>query len=175
MISYGDRPNDFESVSKCTLLVSHPSFPDLICSQDFRNKFGSLHQNFTPNREREVFSTFLLLVSLAASDHFPVHFTAVTDTRRTAKIISNGLLFPSYLLCLDYPTLISFISTRYYHQGESPESSINVTIWPLSSPRATHSGPSIHGHHLLPDRIYLFVRIRWSLHIVSPNTLCSIR
>jgi guanine nucleotide-binding protein subunit alpha len=38
MISYGDRLNDYESVSKY-----------------FRNKFGALHQSHTPNRERELF------------------------------------------------------------------------------------------------------------------------
>ncbi|KAF7347557.1 hypothetical protein MVEN_01512100 [Mycena venus] len=56
MISYGDRPNDYESVSKY-----------------FRNKFGALHHAVTPNKERELY----------------IHLTAVTDTRRTATIISN--------------------------------------------------------------------------------------
>ncbi|TRM61575.1 guanine nucleotide binding protein, alpha subunit [Schizophyllum amplum] len=56
MISYGDRPNDYDSVSKY-----------------FRNKFGALHQSYTPNKERELY----------------IHFTSVTDTRRTATIIST--------------------------------------------------------------------------------------
>ncbi|KAJ7269396.1 guanine nucleotide binding protein, alpha subunit [Mycena haematopus] len=56
MISYGDRPNDYDSVSKY-----------------FRNKFGALHHAVTPNKERELY----------------IHLTAVTDTRRTATIISN--------------------------------------------------------------------------------------
>ncbi|KIM47717.1 hypothetical protein M413DRAFT_439393 [Hebeloma cylindrosporum] len=55
MISYGDRPNDYDSVSKY-----------------FRNKFGVIHQSYTPNKERELY----------------IHFTAVTDTRKTATIIS---------------------------------------------------------------------------------------
>ncbi|RDB29275.1 Guanine nucleotide-binding protein alpha-4 subunit [Hypsizygus marmoreus] len=55
MVSYGDRPNDYESVSKY-----------------FRHKFGALHQAYTPNKGRELY----------------VHLTAVTDTRRTAIIIS---------------------------------------------------------------------------------------
>jgi len=55
MISYGDRPNDYDSVSKY-----------------FRNKFGVIHQSYTPNKERELY----------------IHFTAVTDTRKTAMIIS---------------------------------------------------------------------------------------
>ncbi|KAF8963893.1 guanine nucleotide binding protein, alpha subunit [Flammula alnicola] len=55
MISYGDRPNDYDSVSKY-----------------FRNKFGVIHQSYTPNKERELY----------------IHFTAVTDTRRTVTIIA---------------------------------------------------------------------------------------
>ncbi|TDL21099.1 G-alpha-domain-containing protein [Rickenella mellea] len=38
MISYGDRPNDYDSVSKY-----------------FRNKFGALHQSHRPNKERELY------------------------------------------------------------------------------------------------------------------------
>ncbi|THH13683.1 hypothetical protein EW146_g6570 [Bondarzewia mesenterica] len=56
LLSYGDRPNDYESVSKY-----------------LRNKFGLLHQQNSPNTERELF----------------IHFTAVTDTRRTMTIIQN--------------------------------------------------------------------------------------
>ncbi|KIY52683.1 G-alpha-domain-containing protein [Fistulina hepatica ATCC 64428] len=56
MISYGDRPNDHDSVSKY-----------------FRNKFGALHQSYTPNKDRELY----------------IHLTAVTDTRRTATIIAD--------------------------------------------------------------------------------------
>ncbi|TFK60637.1 G-alpha-domain-containing protein [Pluteus cervinus] len=56
MVSYGDRPNDYDSVSKY-----------------FRNKFGALHQTYTPNKERELY----------------IHFTAVTETQRTQTIIST--------------------------------------------------------------------------------------
>ncbi|EEB95776.1 hypothetical protein MPER_05202 [Moniliophthora perniciosa FA553] len=56
MISYADRPNDYESVSKY-----------------MRNKFGAIHQSYTPNKERELY----------------IHFTSVTDTRRTATIIAD--------------------------------------------------------------------------------------
>ncbi|TFK42062.1 guanine nucleotide binding protein, alpha subunit [Crucibulum laeve] len=56
MISYGDRPNDYDSVSKY-----------------FRTKFSALHHTYTPNKERELY----------------VHLTAVTDTRKTAVIISS--------------------------------------------------------------------------------------
>lgn len=38
MVSYGDRPNDYDSVSKY-----------------FRHKFGALHQSYTPNKERELY------------------------------------------------------------------------------------------------------------------------
>jgi len=56
MVSYGDRPNDYDSISNY-----------------FRNKFGALHQSYTPNRERELY----------------IHLTSVTDTRRTHTIISS--------------------------------------------------------------------------------------
>ncbi|KAJ3784066.1 guanine nucleotide binding protein, alpha subunit [Lentinula aff. detonsa] len=38
MLSYHDKPNDYESVSKY-----------------FRNKFGAIHQSMTPNKERELY------------------------------------------------------------------------------------------------------------------------
>ncbi|KAI0319948.1 guanine nucleotide binding protein, alpha subunit [Amylostereum chailletii] len=56
LLTYGDRPNNYESVSKY-----------------LRNKFGLIHQQSSPNQNRELF----------------IHFTAVTDTRRTSTIISN--------------------------------------------------------------------------------------
>ncbi|KAH6916749.1 guanine nucleotide binding protein, alpha subunit [Coprinopsis sp. MPI-PUGE-AT-0042] len=56
MKSYGDRPNDFDSVTKY-----------------FYNKFGAIHTTYTPNKERELY----------------IHFTCVTDTRRTALIIAT--------------------------------------------------------------------------------------
>ncbi|VDC04222.1 unnamed protein product [Peniophora sp. CBMAI 1063] len=56
LLTYGERPNDYDSVSRY-----------------LRNKFGLLHQQYTPNPNRELF----------------IHFTAVTDTRRTSTIIAN--------------------------------------------------------------------------------------
>ncbi|KAF7783955.1 hypothetical protein Agabi119p4_120 [Agaricus bisporus var. burnettii] len=56
MYTYGDRPNDYESVSKY-----------------FYNKFGALHMSYSRNKERAL----------------NIHFTAVTDTRRTATIIAS--------------------------------------------------------------------------------------
>ncbi|KAJ4470929.1 guanine nucleotide binding protein, alpha subunit [Lentinula aciculospora] len=38
MVTYGDRPNDYHSISKY-----------------FRNKFGGIHQSATPNKERELY------------------------------------------------------------------------------------------------------------------------
>ncbi|KAG2136532.1 guanine nucleotide binding protein, alpha subunit [Suillus bovinus] len=56
MPRYGDRPNDYENVSSY-----------------FYNKFGSFHQTFSSNKERE----------------FKIHLTSVTNTRQTATIIQN--------------------------------------------------------------------------------------
>ena len=58
MISYGDRLNDYESVSKCRQMLGAPPVTpsDIVSVTDFRNKFGALHQSHTPNRERELFS-----------------------------------------------------------------------------------------------------------------------
>ncbi|KAG5654145.1 hypothetical protein H0H81_006856 [Sphagnurus paluster] len=57
MTNYGDRANDYETVSKY-----------------FRLKFGAMHQTYSPNKDRELY----------------IHLTAVTDTRKTAIIISTG-------------------------------------------------------------------------------------
>jgi len=56
LLTYGDRPNDYESVAKY-----------------LRNKFGTLHNQYTTNRERELF----------------IHYTAVVDKAKTAQIIAN--------------------------------------------------------------------------------------
>ena len=56
MVSYGDRPNDYDSISNCLFYcdIDKTSFH---LHPDFRNKFGALHQSYTPNRERELYST----------------------------------------------------------------------------------------------------------------------
>ncbi|EJF67466.1 G-alpha-domain-containing protein [Dichomitus squalens LYAD-421 SS1] len=51
-----NRPNDYDTVS-----------------QYFRNRFGAMHQQLSPNKSRELF----------------IHLTAVTDTPKTHIIISN--------------------------------------------------------------------------------------
>ncbi|KAE9400949.1 hypothetical protein BT96DRAFT_818496, partial [Gymnopus androsaceus JB14] len=42
MVSYGDRPNDYDSGIKI-----------------LRNKFGAIHQSVTPNKEREPYTLLL--------------------------------------------------------------------------------------------------------------------
>jgi len=54
--SYRDKPNDYAAVSKY-----------------FHNKFGAVHQSYTPNKSRELF----------------IHLTSVTNTRQTRVIIYN--------------------------------------------------------------------------------------
>lgn len=56
MVTYGDRPNDYDSVSKY-----------------LRNKFGQLHNQNSPSRERELF----------------IHYTSVVDKEKTAQIIAS--------------------------------------------------------------------------------------
>jgi len=56
LVTYGDRPNDYESVSKY-----------------LRNKFGQLHNQNSPVREREMF----------------IHYTSVVDKEKTAQIIAS--------------------------------------------------------------------------------------
>ena len=45
LLTYGDRPNDYEAVSRY-----------------LRNKFGLLHQQYTPNPNRELFSACWALI-----------------------------------------------------------------------------------------------------------------
>jgi hypothetical protein len=83
---------------------------------DFRHKFGVIHQSYTPNKEREFYSTpsTTVLVVNNSNIHWPVHLTAVTDTRRTTVIISSGTLRPC---SCNTSTLIYFdFSARYDHQ-----------------------------------------------------------
>jgi hypothetical protein len=59
MITYGDRPNDYDSVSTCNSLSFYRIWWRLTLSLlDFRHKFGVIHQSYTPNKEREFYSTF---------------------------------------------------------------------------------------------------------------------
>jgi guanine nucleotide-binding protein alpha-1 subunit len=61
LVTYGDRPNDYESVSKCRLFPTCDGGcqPLISSNLDLRNKFGSLHNQNSPNSERELFSTYI--------------------------------------------------------------------------------------------------------------------
>ncbi|PIL31109.1 hypothetical protein GSI_05805 [Ganoderma sinense ZZ0214-1] len=65
MPSY-NRPNDYETVSQSYSLAWS-------WNTDFRNRFGAMHQQLTPNKSRELI----------------IHLTSVVDTRKTHMIISN--------------------------------------------------------------------------------------
>ncbi|KAF8548872.1 guanine nucleotide binding protein, alpha subunit [Imleria badia] len=56
IVQYGDRPNDYDNVSRY-----------------FQNKFSAIHQEYSVKKSREL----------------KIHFTSVTDTRRTATIIQR--------------------------------------------------------------------------------------
>jgi guanine nucleotide-binding protein alpha-1 subunit len=58
MISYGDRPNDYDSVSKCKWGENHIllSAPSVTLGIDFRNKFGGLNQSYSQNKARGLYS-----------------------------------------------------------------------------------------------------------------------
>ena len=68
MPHYGDRPNDFENVSKCR--SNH--YPAIAatnqCLADFYNRFGSVHQEFSANKGRELKSKDLPLTAHVLSN-----------------------------------------------------------------------------------------------------------
>ncbi|KAF5352854.1 hypothetical protein D9756_006129 [Leucocoprinus leucothites] len=109
MYTYGDRPNDYESVSKS----SH--------RQDFRNKFGALHMSYSLNKEREPY----------------IHFTAVTDTRKTATIISSvrDIIIRNNLRAMRLEIIHHAVSMA----DEEPEEVIN-----LSNPHLPSTPPALH-------------------------------
>ena len=56
LLTYGDRPNEYESVTKCARLASRSGETTAdVCFIDLRNKFGSLHNQHSPNRQRELY------------------------------------------------------------------------------------------------------------------------
>lgn len=117
MTSYGDRPNDYDSVSTCNRFLFYRMWWHLTFSLlDFRNKFGVIHHSYTPNKEREFYSTFntTALIVNKFDIYWAVHLTAVTDTRRTTVIISSGTF---EIWSYNTSTLIPFdISARYDYQ-----------------------------------------------------------
>ena len=94
MISYGDRPNDYDSVSKCTF---RSYWEVLSLTNQTRCRFQEQVRGYSPDCISEQGSGalwcvptlgigyILILLSLLL-----VHFTTVTDTRQTATIISTG-------------------------------------------------------------------------------------
>jgi len=80
-------------IVRCSLCGSRPYSHS---RSDFRNKFGALHQSYTPNRERELYSKVFASAfrSGPIKTALVVHLTSVTDTRRTHTIISSGKLTP---------------------------------------------------------------------------------
>jgi hypothetical protein len=60
LITYGDRPNDYESVAKCARghLVKVVKTTADMHFLDLRNKFGAMHKQHTTNPDRQLFSTY---------------------------------------------------------------------------------------------------------------------
>jgi hypothetical protein len=60
LITYGDRPNDYESVAKCARshLVKIVKTTADMHFLDLRNKFGAMHKQHTTNPDRQLFSTY---------------------------------------------------------------------------------------------------------------------
>jgi hypothetical protein len=86
---------------------------------------------------------------------FVVHLTAVTDTRRTSSIISNGTSFPS-LRRLHFSNYILFIANIRYTPGSL---GYHTAQW---SPR--YQTPVIAGHFGLTDDARV---VAWSAILMS--------
>ena len=98
MISYGDRLNDYDSVSKCKqmplLLPYLTLFWRQISGTNLVLSISLTHPTESVNCLVSVMIPSLELCILLI--YLVVHLTSVTDTRRTFTIISNG----QSLLCL---------------------------------------------------------------------------
>lgn len=60
---------------------------------DFRQKFGVIHHTYSPDKSRELYSKFVVGSYMAGTMNLIsalVHFTSVTDTKRTQTIILTG-------------------------------------------------------------------------------------
>ncbi|KAJ3574609.1 hypothetical protein NP233_g1644 [Leucocoprinus birnbaumii] len=141
MYTYGDRPNDYESVSKY-----------------FRNKFGALHVSYSRNKERELY----------------IHFTAVTDTRRTATIISSDSRPPNQI---SYPSALVQILmfARKYHSIQSIGRSI-IRPGPYASFSGVRTGVSLGvvdntGVDVGVSGTGINARIQQPVHYMSTSTL----
>ena len=95
MVSYSNRPNDYDSVSNC-VFVWFKSDPVLILFQILGiNLVPSISR--TPRTESESY-TVRLFYALVSRELIrttrKVHLTSVTDTRRTHAVISSGKVTP---------------------------------------------------------------------------------
>lgn len=93
MHGYKDRPNDYESVTHCTWAPSLIVYTLLTFRTDFRQKFGVIHHTYSPDKSRELYSEFMVGSYTAGTINLIsalVHFTSVTDTKRTQTIILTG-------------------------------------------------------------------------------------
>lgn len=68
MPNYGDRPNDYENVTKCPSNNCPAIAAADSCLADFYNKFGSVHQEFSANKERELRSKDSILTTRVPSN-----------------------------------------------------------------------------------------------------------
>ena len=97
---------------------------------DFQNKFSAVHQEFSISKSRELKSEVTLSSTHLLSDSAPVHFTSVTDTRRTATIIQRGEYGgPAAYCCVDV------YSARNHHHSQLEEHTAHVK--PRTSPHFT--------------------------------------
>lgn len=105
----------------CSRPHSHPH-------SDFRNKFGALHQSYTPNRERELYSEPLppKLASRTLTESTQiVHLTSVTDTRRTHTIITSGKL-TLHFAGLNISLTVLPPSSRLHFKNEPEDGRLHV-------------------------------------------------
>ncbi|KAF8886520.1 guanine nucleotide binding protein, alpha subunit [Infundibulicybe gibba] len=72
VVSYGERPNDFENTSTCKRLLYLHANPDDLLYIDLRRKFGGILKESSPVKRV-----------------FYCHLTAVTDTKSTTYILTN--------------------------------------------------------------------------------------
>src|SRR5882757_6284690 len=93
MISYGDRPNDYDSVSKCKSNPNPSSPPNILFQISETNSVLCINRILQIENESYIVS-ISLVVGPFVDKTLLVHLTAVTDTRKTHTIISSGALSP---------------------------------------------------------------------------------
>ena len=133
MVSYGDRPNDYDSISNCVFLPA--LFPDLgFISIQILGINSAPSTNLTPPTESENYTVSLLRSKFASStivESTTVHLTSVTDTRRTHTIISSGKL-TLHFAGLSTSLTVLLPSSRLHFEIESEDGRLHVI--PASPP-----------------------------------------